>query len=74
MIKTNQDVLDECDGTTDEDVSVFIPVKTLRRLVAESEALRLAIKELQAASWTQNPDRMGGAYSEDEIRDSGTWK
>lgn len=30
-------------------------------------------KEASDASWAANPDRMGGAYSEDELKDKG-WK
>ena len=41
---TNAQVIHECDYATDEDVSVFIPVATLRRLVASDEKLQLILK------------------------------
>lgn len=74
IIISNDDVLKECDGASDEDLSIFIPIRTLRRLVAESEALRFTIKEITNATWVTNPDRSGGAYSEEELRDANTWK
>jgi pantothenate kinase len=36
---SNEEVTAICDATIDEGVNVFIPVRTLRRLVRESETL-----------------------------------
>jgi hypothetical protein len=46
---TNKEMLDLCDCSGDEDVSVRVPVKDLRRLVADSDALRTLVDTLHSA-------------------------
>lgn len=49
-----------------------------RKLEREITRLKKHNKELEDKSsndsWIINPDRMGGAFTEQEIRDSNTWR
>lgn len=55
----------------DDSITILI----LRR---ENEQLKHKISRLEKRisddGWRLNPDRMGGAFSEDEIRNANTWK
>ena len=44
-VKTNKEVLDLCDGSLDEDVCVFVPVKTLRRMLEDIDFLTKDYKD-----------------------------
>lgn len=54
-----------------------VTIEFLTRWIRENKALLSHIekccKEDSDASWITNPDRMGGAYTEDEINNTG-WK
>lgn len=36
--------------------------------------IRKLEKQISDASWVTNPDRMGGAFTEDELRTSSIWR
>lgn len=51
------------------------PIKDLIPLLQQAaDQLDRLEKENTNMSWTINPDRMGGAYSEDEVRNAYEWK
>lgn len=47
-------------------------------ILEENEELKRNVLQLKAEvsdmNWTINPDRMGGAYSQDEINNTYAWK
>jgi hypothetical protein len=47
-----------------------ININELKRILEDVEQ---CVKQASDDSWITNPDRMGGCYSEDELRESG-WK
>ena len=47
-----------------------VNIDELRRILQDVEQ---CAKQASDDSWITNPDRMGGCYSEDELRESG-WK
>lgn len=71
---TNEEVTSICDHTTDEDVHVAIPVKTLRRLLEDSEKWKQANAAISGASWADYPDRSGGQFTDQEIKEANTWR
>jgi hypothetical protein len=54
------------------------PPSELEELKAELARLKRKVarleKELQEHSWTTNPDRSGGAWTNKEISDAQAWK
>lgn len=47
-----------------------VNIAELRRILQDVE---VCVKQASDDSWITNPDRMGGCYSEDELRNEG-WK
>lgn len=47
---TNEELKAVCDGTTDEEVCVWIPVKEVRRLLKDSKELAMLVQPSSMAS------------------------
>lgn len=50
---------------------LVINIKELKSILADVEA---CCKQASDDSWTTNPDRMGGQFTDEEIRRSGEWR
>lgn len=48
-----------------------INVEELKRILVDVE---ICCKEAADASWAANPDRMGGAFTQEEIDNASTWR
>ncbi len=64
-------------ATRDEDVALFATVEFLKVNIAELEAILADVEKCTEKatydSWKENPDRMGGQFTQDEIDNANRW-
>tara|TARA_R110000868_G_scaffold9620_1_gene47486 strand:- start:5310 stop:5612 length:303 start_codon:yes stop_codon:yes gene_type:complete len=65
------------DGVAERVTSEFLRVNIseLERILTDlKQVLAAQHSEQAASSWKENPDRMGGCYTSDEIAESRSWR
>jgi hypothetical protein len=64
-------------ATRDEDVALFATVEFLKVNIAELESILADVEKCcenaTYDSWKENPDRMGGQFTQDEIDNANRW-
>jgi hypothetical protein len=64
-------------ATRDEDVALFATVEFLKVNIAELESILADVEKCTEKatydSWKENPDRMGGQFTQDEIDNANRW-
>jgi cell fate (sporulation/competence/biofilm development) regulator YlbF (YheA/YmcA/DUF963 family) len=65
-------------ASREEDHALFATQEFLRINIEELKAILADVEQLVAAdverSWRENPDRMGGQFTEEEIRRADEWR
>ncbi len=64
-------------ASRDEDVALFATVEFLKVNIAELESILADVEKCTEKatydSWKENPDRMGGQFTQDEIDNANRW-